>query len=160
MRVVLMLCILLSTISLSTIAQAPQSTEEGKPREYFYVITHTSVPTLSESQLKTLFSLQKQLLPNNKRAVLAVMVPTHDTANAMSQHFFNYFAYQLQRLWDREVFAGRAVAPQQFDSQVTLLKYVAKTPNSIGYIDAKTFDTEDPDLAKIKGNIHVISSFQ
>jgi len=143
-----------TSVDLSSTQHPAQKDELAKRTVRFYVVAHTSVEKLNENQIKSLFSLQKQLLPNNKRAMLAVLVPTHDATNVMSQHFFNYFAYQLQRLWDREVFAGRAVAPQQFDSPKEMLTYISNTQNAIGYIDAATFDAW-----QIKGDIHVIATF-
>ena len=158
-----MLLLILGVLGVSSwsAAQALGKNEQLESQlESFYIIAHTSVPSLSKNQLKALLSLQKQLLPNNKRAVLAVMVPTDPTANIVSQHFFNNFAYQLQRLWDREVFTGRAIAPNQFESTEALLNFVSSTQNSIGYIDAKTFHADTPALAKSKGDVHVLLSVQ
>lgn len=43
----------------------------------------------------------------------------------------------LRRYWAKEVIMGRRSPPRQFDSFEALIKFVAETPNAIGYLPAE-----------------------
>ena len=48
---------------------------------------------------------------------------------------------KIKRYWSKRVFSGKGVPPKVIGDDEAMKKWVAQTPNSLGYIDAKTLDS-------------------
>lgn len=47
---------------------------------------------------------------------------------------------QVQAIWAKLTFTGKAKPPKEFKTAAEVRKYVAETPNAIGYVDKATAD--------------------
>ena len=56
---------------------------------------------------------------------------------------------QVQAVWAKLTFTGKAKPPREFKSVAEVRKYIAETPNAIGYIDKASAD----DTVKIIANV-------
>ena len=47
---------------------------------------------------------------------------------------------QVQAIWSKLLFTGKAKAPKEFKSSAEVKKYVSETPNAMGYIEKSAVD--------------------
>lgn len=64
---------------------------------------------------------------------LAVLrgIPGHEAA---VQAFTSRTADQFDKYWKKQVFSGKGIAPDAFDTEEELCAFVAKTPGAVGYV--------------------------
>lgn len=103
------------------------------------VISHhgTTPEKISKQELKAIYLGQQTQWPNG----LAVKLFTLSNHNADHQEFIlnilQIYPYQFNRRWQKLVFSGFAVKPTEVHNIQLMLKAIAKTPGSIGYVNEK-----------------------
>lgn len=127
---------------------------EAKITKKIAIISSKNIAALSEQQVRNFFSLKKKLLPNNIRVALVRLPLSHAATKSLCHNLYDLYPYQLQRQWDRQVFSGKAKAPQQVDNESEVFKLIMTYPNSLGYVSANS-----PLLAKYKGQVHVVAVY-
>lgn len=127
---------------------------ETPPDNKIAIISSVNITALSAQQIRNLYSLKKKLLPNNIRASLIRLPLSHTSTKAFCHNFYGLYPYQLQRLWDRQVFSGKAIAPKQVDNELEVIKLIISSPNSLGYISAHS-----PLLQEYGGQLNVIAVY-
>lgn len=84
--------------------------------------------------LRGFFTLKRSVWPSGR----AVQIVTLNTDNVLHRDFveneLKLFNYQVKRIWDRQIFSGSALTPIEVNDFNELIKKIASTPNSIGYI--------------------------
>lgn len=73
-------------------------------------------------------------MPNSQRAQLTSLPLNSADTIGFTQKFFNYYPYQLKRIWDQAIFSGKARRPKQFDNTDDLLDFIKSNNNAIGYL--------------------------
>lgn len=124
-------------------------------KEYqILIIAGSAVELIDNSQVQRYFTLQQKLLPNNKLISL-IRLPMDDATTAeFTGRVFNYYPYQLQRIWDRQIYSGKAKPLIVVNNEDELIRRVASTPNALGYISIST-----PIPEELKGMINVVTSY-
>ena len=102
------------------------------------VIASPNVALLTHQQIKSLFSLQQKMLPNNQRVNLIHLPMSDETSFVFARHLFDFYPYQLQRLWDRQIYSGRAVSPKEMSDEKQVFEHIRSTLNTVGYVAAKS----------------------
>jgi ABC-type phosphate transport system substrate-binding protein len=101
---------------------------------------------LDDDAVAKIFLRQVKTFPDG-----SVAAPVNQRENAASDEFRSKIlkknASQFKAYWAQQLFTGGAKPLQELDSDEAVLKFVAETPNAIGYVDA----------SKVKGGVKVIS---
>lgn len=118
------------------------------------IIANKHIASLSQQQVYRLFSLRQKLLPNN----IPVKLVVQPLSAPITQHFthkvFDLYPYQLKRMWDRQVFSGKAESPKVIQSETELIEFIIGTPNALGYVS-----NSSELLSKYQGEINVITFY-
>ncbi|HHS84218.1 MAG TPA: phosphate ABC transporter substrate-binding protein [Gammaproteobacteria bacterium] len=106
------------------------------------VITNkaSNVDTLSASQVKALFLQKEKSFADGS----SVMLSDQNSGSAVRKEFgkkiLGKSQKKLKRYWSKRVFAGKGVPPKVVGDDTAVKEWVAKTPNSLGYINADALD--------------------
>ena len=118
------------------------------------VVTSSNLSVLTEQQIRSYFTLKQKLLPNKQKVRLVHLPLSNDISKQFTRKLFELYPYQLQRLWDRQVYSGKARPPKTVDDELLVLNYLVNNDNTIGYISAQS-----PLIAEFKGKINVIAVY-
>ena len=106
------------------------------------VITNkaSEVDVLTADQVKALFLQKKKSFPGGGNVVLG----DQDTNSAVRKEFASKVLgksmKKLKRYWSKRVFAGKGVPPKVVGDDAAMKAWVARTPNSLGYISSEALD--------------------
>jgi ABC-type phosphate transport system substrate-binding protein len=103
----------------------------------FDVIVNRSVDLsrLERRQLKDIFSLRASSWPDGSAIKVFARRQSHPTHTEFVKRVLDFHPYQLHRIWDRQVYAGYAQAPEFVDSEIEMAERVGATPGAIGYVE-------------------------
>ena len=109
----------------------------AKAEEIVIVKAGHSSTEIPRRRLKKLLLGKSRKWPSGEKVILAVLThgPTHE-------HFIKKHARktpkQFTNYWRKLVFSGKGKMPKSFSSETELIKFVARTPGALGYIDSAT----------------------
>lgn len=115
-------------------------------------ISHQDVKDLTVEHVKSYYTLQRKLFPNGSKVQLCMLPLTHPDTIEMTQSLYEYFPYQLSRVWDRQIFTGHAELPKQFSSREELINYVHETVGTIGYLQVPASQID-----QLKESVNVVT---
>lgn len=126
-------------------------TGKTQASEHYKVIAHPDVDqeSISANALRAIFSMRMKTWPNNKLVKVYVLPDDHPLHQMFSKETLNVFPYQLRANWDRLVFSGTGQAPTTVSSYEEMLRRIASTPGSIGYLES-SFISDDVYVLQIK----------
>ncbi len=106
------------------------------------VITNksTKVDSLSAKEVKSLFLQKSKSFPDGSIAVVGDQPSNSSTKKEFNKKILKKSSKKLKRYWSKLIFSGKAVPPKVIGNDEAMKKWVAGTPNSLGYIDAKFLD--------------------
>ena len=106
------------------------------------VITNkaTKVDVLTAAQVKALFLQKEKSLPGGGNVVLGDQNSGSAVRDEFGSKVLGKSAKKLKRYWSKRVFAGKGVPPKVVGDDAAMKAWVAKTPNSLGYISAGALD--------------------
>lgn len=130
----------LALLCLAIIAAPPARAETA-------VIVHAGNNTpLDDDAIAKIFLRQVKTFPDG-----SVAAPVNQREGATSDEFRSKIlkknASQFKAYWAQQLFTGGAKPVQELDGDEAVLKFVAETPNAIGYIDA----------SKVKGGVKAVT---
>ena len=97
------------------------------------VNAETKVESLSQKELRSLFSLRRSVWADGTDVRLVTMPDGDKLHKQFIEKQLKLFPYQVKRLWDRQIFSGSAVRPLQAKSVNEVIELVGKTKGAIGY---------------------------
>ena len=100
---------------------------------------------ISPNKLRAIYSMKTRVWPDQTPISVFILNPHSKAHRNFCIKQLNIFPYQLQRVWDVMVYSGTGQAPIEVKSEDEMIKKIANTPGSIGYI----VDPEVPDNVKI-----------
>ena len=97
------------------------------------VNTKFGLSRISAEELRDVFTGVRSRLEDGTRAIPVVLRggPTHEVF--LRKHVGDS-PQEFRALWRKAVFTGQGAMPREFNSEATLLDYVAATPGAIGYV--------------------------
>jgi len=106
------------------------------------VITNkaSKVDNLTASQVKALFLQKAKSFPSGAAAVLGDQSSSSAVRSEFGDKILGKSAKKLKRYWSKRVFSGKGVPPKVIGDDEAMKAWVAKTPNSLGYISAEALD--------------------
>jgi hypothetical protein len=116
------------------------------------ILASDNIETISLEAISNLYTLRQKLMPNSQRAQLTSQPINSEDTIGFTQKFFNYYPYQLKRIWDQAIFSGKARRPKQFDNADDLLAFIKSHDNAIGYLMIKASE-----ISQVKETYNVIA---
>ena len=106
------------------------------------VITNkaTAVDMLTATQVKALFLQKEKSFPDGGNVVLGDQNSGSAVRDEFGSKVLGKSPKKLKRYWSKRVFAGKGVPPKVVGDDAAMKAWVAKTPNSLGYISAGALD--------------------
>jgi len=106
---------------------------------------------LSRAELGLIFLRKKLYWPNGKRMRPANLPPQHELRKQFSQQILGSLPEAQSEYWNELYFHG-TTPPHVVNSQEAMLRFVADTVGSIGYIDACMLDERVKVLAWLQAD--------
>lgn len=98
------------------------------------IIASDNVDRISMETVSNLYSFRQKFISNSQRVKLTYLPLNSKDTVVFTQKVFNYYPYQLKRIWDRLVFSGKASPPKLFEEAQLLLDFIKNNNNVIGYL--------------------------
>lgn len=90
---------------------------------------------VDRADLRAVFTLRKRQWRSGSAIKVYVLPDQHPVHERFVKEDLHLFPYQLRQLWNRLVFSGTGVAPQELEDEAMVLEQVRNNPNAIGYVD-------------------------
>ncbi len=115
----------------------------------------TETPSSTQS-IRNIFTLQRKYWNNGSKIKIFVFADDNSLHQRFCKHITQIFPHQYRRIWDRLRFSGTGVAPTTVKTMEQMLNRVAKTKNSIGYIDDSQIGKSQADKSNAILQLRVI----
>jgi ABC-type phosphate transport system substrate-binding protein len=102
------------------------------------IIGNPSAPEsqLSKKDVKNIF-LGKKKFWDDKSKVIVVIQQNPAAHEAFLKQFIHKTPSQFDAIWKKLVFTGKRSAPQAFDGDGSMMKYISENKGAIGYVPAE-----------------------
>ena len=90
------------------------------------------VVTLTEQEVIDVFKAKKSLWSNGKSVFICLPETKSSDASDVCSKIYGKTASEVQKFWLTQVFQGRSRAPHFFESDQSMIDFVAKNPGAIG----------------------------
>ena len=107
----------------------------------FQVLVHASNPIkqLSKQDLSQLFLKKVKQWKDSNEAVLPVdLVDNSPVRQKFSERIHGREVASIKAYWQKQIFSGRGVPPEEKKTEEEVLKYVAENSGAVGYIAEAT----------------------
>lgn len=106
----------------------------------FLVVVHASnlTPTLTQSQLSSIFLKKMSRWPGGERALPVDLLESSPIRETFSQVVHGKSTAAIKAYWQRMIFSGREAPPPEEPADREVLVYVSKNPGAIGYVASGT----------------------
>ncbi|WP_251977733.1 hypothetical protein [Salinicola avicenniae] len=128
----LVLCTLVATVG------------QAEEADSVVLIANPSVQrtTLSLEMVRAIFAMRQRTLPSGQAIHVFVLPDDAALHEAFAKRVLGVFPHQLRLAWDRAVFSGTGQAPNQVADGAAMLRAVASTPGSIGYLNPSSLSSQ------------------
>lgn len=118
------------------------------------IIVNSSVPLkrIDRATLRSIFGMNVRTWTNNDPVRVFVFPSDSEAHTLFCRDFLGLFPYQLERSWDRQLFAGVASRPTVVSSEEEMIEKVRTIPGAIGYVDERVINDVDEKRAKHDGH--------
>ncbi|CAB9492138.1 hypothetical protein [Alteromonas macleodii] len=93
------------------------------------------VEELSRSELRQIFTGQRQYWENGTKITVFVLQDSDELHRQFCRDILQMFPYQLSRLWDQITYSGQGITPIRVTSYQALVDALENTVGSIGYVE-------------------------
>lgn len=90
---------------------------------------------VTKAFLRSAYGLNAQQWNDGIPIVVVTMQPSDPLTTKFCTEVLGIYPYQLERAWDRKLFAGLAIRPISVTSSKEMLSVIASTPGAIGFGD-------------------------
>lgn len=128
--------VLVTTILVS----AADAQLASAPERPFHVIVNSSntVSSLTRAEVSAIFMKKVRRWPDRREVIPVDQSPTSAVRQSFSRSIHGKSVTYVIRYWHRLIFAGRAIPPDEAQSNDAVIEFVKKNRGAIGYIDAET----------------------
>ena len=102
--------------------------------------------TMTQKDIEAIF-LGKKTKWDNKAKITILTLKSGDVHTAFVTDYVNSTAAKFKSHWKKQVFTGKADAPDDFKTEKEMIEKVSKTKGAIGYVSVE-FLNKNPDLVK------------
>lgn len=93
------------------------------------------VAELSRSELRQIFTGQRQYWDNGNKITVFVLQDSDELHRQFCRDILQMFPYQLSRLWDQITYSGQGITPIRVTSYQALVDALENTKGAIGYVE-------------------------
>ena len=93
------------------------------------------VAELNRSELRQIFTGQRQYWDNGTKITVFVLQDTDELHRQFCRDILQMFPYQLSRLWDQITYSGQGITPIRVTSYQALVDALENTEGAIGYVE-------------------------
>ena len=101
---------------------------------------HSSIASMTASQIGNLFLGRTPLLPTGATAVLADLPEGSGPRDEFYARIAGKTPDQVKAAWARLLFSGKGAPPREFRSSAELRRFVAGSADAIGYVEKSAVD--------------------
>lgn len=107
------------------------------------------ISEIRTADLRAIFTGGKTRFADGAHAVPVILKggPVHEV---FLKHHLGEGPEEFRAQWRKTVFTGQGAMPRTFDSESSLIQYVAVTPGAIGYASRISFQDDVKTLAPVK----------
>jgi ABC-type phosphate transport system substrate-binding protein len=130
----LLVCLAVALSLAPTVAISGAQTNK-KSLEYQLVVhPDIKLSKVQKRELRNIFTLRRSVWPNGIPIQIVVMNRHSTSHGKFVEKHLALLTYQVERVWERQIFSGASLKPIEVSSPSEVLSVVAKTPGAIGYI--------------------------
>ncbi len=96
--------------------------------------------SLSAKEVKSIFLQKSKTLPDGSYAIVGDQPSSSTVRKEFNKKILKKSSKKLKRYWSKLLFSGKGVPPKVIGNDEDMKKWVASTPNSLGYIDIESLD--------------------
>ena len=125
-------------LALTLLALWPAQHAVGQDDQAFQVIVNESVQEteIAAKQLSKIFLKKVKRWDDDSSVVVFDLTAESETRDVFSRAVHRKSISAIKSYWQRMIFSGRDVAPDELASEQDLLEQVASTPGAVGYVAA------------------------
>lgn len=126
------LCVGLCLVALSS------TVVEALAAEDFKVVVHASNPisSLPLSQVSRIFLKKTTRWDDGTDIVPVDQTDRSEVRSAFSEAVHGRSVASIKSYWQRLIFSGRGIPPEELETDAEVLAFVARQPGAIGYVSA------------------------
>jgi ABC-type phosphate transport system substrate-binding protein len=111
------------------------------------IVVNKTVPAsdYSIADVRAIFTMQKRFWPNKQQIKVYILSDNDLHHKDFVKNNLHMLPHQLRRIWDRLTYSGTGTAPTELESEREMIKKIATTPDSIGYLNSKPKSKPDQD---------------
>lgn len=139
----LVLLLLAAPAAAAAAAAAPAQAPAAAPAPAFKVIVHPAakITSIAKDELSRVFLKKATELKDGTAAKPVDQSSGSAVRAAFSNEVHGRSVASVKSYWQTLIFSGRAVPPREEPGDDAVVKYVAATPGSIGYVSAAAKET-------------------
>jgi ABC-type phosphate transport system substrate-binding protein len=103
--------------------------------------------TFNKDDVRKIFIGDKLKWDDNSTIVLAVLNDGNTTHDAFIQNYVGRSPAQFTTTWKKNVFTGKGTPPKVFNDSTSLMDYISKNKNAVGYATKNS---------KVPGNVKAV----
>lgn len=108
------------------------------------IISHPSLPlkTLTIDEAQRLFLKRKTRIESGIALDIRVLPASSRASKTINQKVLGMTESRVLAYWAKNIFTGQARPPQEMRTEEELKRWIARTPNALGYIDIMNVDDQ------------------
>jgi len=110
----------------------------------------TSADSLTAKEVRAIFLKKEDAFPDGTTAIPGDQTDGSAIRDEFSEKVLNKSPNQLSAFWSKRVFSGKGVPPAVIGDDTAMTEWVARTPGSIGYVDAGSVNQSVKVILNIK----------
>ncbi|MCP4348533.1 MAG: hypothetical protein GY795_23875 [Desulfobacterales bacterium] len=99
--------------------------------------------TLSRKDIKNIF-LGRKTEWSNKQKIIFVTLKNKEVHKVFLKEYVGKTPFQYTNYWKKQLFTGKGKPPKSFNTEESLMDYIANTDGAIGYLSSA------PEKSKVK----------
>lgn len=144
---------MLSSLGIVEIAHASNTSYvNSTPR---VIINNGVIPEVSEPFLREVFSGKLRHWPDGQPITVIVFPSDHPLHHEFIQERLHMFPYQIERIWNKRIYSGRAVPPLIVSSIEQMHHAVANIRGAIGYLPEGVAEQEHRDTQSLLQHVNI-----
>jgi ABC-type phosphate transport system substrate-binding protein len=134
---------LIMVLSSATRSHAQESSS-GAPSYRVIVNARSPVDSLDRRALADMFLKKVKRWPADGPVLPVDLGPDSLARRRFSEEVLSRSVSGVRNYWQQLIFSGRDVPPPEFSSEEEVIRYVGRTPGSVGYVSSSTLSGLSP----------------
>ncbi|MDO6566955.1 phosphate ABC transporter substrate-binding protein [Alteromonas sp. 1_MG-2023] len=111
------------------------------------VVNPDNQATITKQDVQRIFLGKKTEFSSGEEATVITQTPTNKLRSEFDRDVLGRSTAQVSAMWAKLVFTGRAIAPQEIETDANVIEFIKGEKNAIGFIDS----------ASVTGDVKVVN---